>query len=241
MFIQYTARIGFLARGWGREAPCSRPPPAIRPEPANRGFRRNFLDSNLNFLANPIGPSYAALMMRLADQTPTDPHHRPPGAFVMPAETLFALDGDIAALTHSPLVRLAAYWQSLCRDQRLPARRDIDPARIVRPMPYVALIDVHRQSPLEMSFRLVGTELARWIGRDNTGRALDQCYREDIGSDWNRAVRDYERAVRRGEPARRFHHGVRPNGLLFEYERILLPLATDGQTVDALLMGLIPR
>lgn len=159
----------------------------------------------------------------------------------MPAETLPAVCGDIAALSHPVLQHLAAYWQTLCQDDALPRRRDINPAAIVRAMPFMALIDVHRHGPLEMTFRLVGTELARWAGRDNTGRSIEACYRHDVGRDWDLAVRDYERTVRTARPTRRFHHGQRPNGLLFEYERILLPLASDRHSVDGLLMGFVPN
>lgn len=159
----------------------------------------------------------------------------------MPAATIPAGSRDIAALTHPLLVRLAAYWQTLRREEALPARRDINPAAIIRVMPFVALIDVRRHVPLEMTLRLVGTELARWAGHDNTGRSFAECYRRDIGPDWDRAVRDYQRAILAGEPARRCHQGQRPNGLLFDYERILLPLATDGRTVDGLLLGMVPQ
>lgn len=159
----------------------------------------------------------------------------------MSAETLPAGSRDIAALTDPLLIRLAAYWETLRRSGALPGRRDINPAAIVRAMPFVALIDVHRHSPLAMSFRLVGTELARWAGRDNTGREIEECYGRHVGGDWDRAVRDYERAVLTGTPARRTHQGQRPDGLIFDYERILLPLASDGRTVDALLMGMVPH
>lgn len=183
---------------------------------------------------------YSADMTLAADHI-SNRRVRDVGALSMPADTMPASSRDIAALTQPLLVRLAAYWQSLREDARLPARRDIDPAAIVRAIPFVALIDVDRRTPLEMTYRLVGTELARWVGRDNTGRSVRLCYREELGADWDIAVRDYERAAWRGEPVRRWNHGVRPNGLLFEYERILLPLAADGRTVDGLMLGLVPR
>ena len=155
-------------------------------------------------------------------------------------EIVSSASDDIQALCHPALVALARHWQSLHREGALPRRRDIRPAEIVAAMPYVALIDVVTHEPLVMTFRLVGTELVRWLGHDHTGRSVEDAYAMDVGPGWHRVVPEYARAVRDRSPARRFHAGSRSNGLSFRYERILLPLSSDGSTVDGLLMGLVP-
>ena len=73
-----------------------------------------------------------------------------------------------AARAHEELF---AYWASLRAAGRLPARRDIDPARFKRHLPTVSLIDVARE-PLDFHMRLAGTGLYGVYGREITGRSL---------------------------------------------------------------------
>lgn len=66
------------------------------------------------------------------------------------------------------------YWTSLKRDaDGLPARADFKPARIVRRLPHVSLIDVAFDAA-RFRFRLAGTGLRDIFGEELTGKDLSQ-------------------------------------------------------------------
>src|ERR1700751_5037913 len=77
-----------------------------------------------------------------------------------------------AARAHEELF---AYWASLRAPGRLPARRDIDPARFKRHLPTVSLIDLVGETP-EFRMRLAGTGLYGVYGRDIPGPTLAEIY-----------------------------------------------------------------
>lgn len=71
---------------------------------------------------------------------------------------------------------LYRYWQSrrgFGRDSTLPTRADIDPADIKSLLPYVLIVDIHRD-PFRIYYRLVGTAVAHFSGLDFTGTFLDE-------------------------------------------------------------------
>jgi len=67
---------------------------------------------------------------------------------------------------------LYRYWLSR-RGDTLPTRADIDPAEIKSLLPYVMIVDIHRD-PFRIYYRLVGTAVAHFSGVDFTGTFLDE-------------------------------------------------------------------
>src|SRR3546814_7649374 len=68
------------------------------------------------------------------------------------------------------------YWQSIRpNDLALPGRRHFDPLDIPELLPNIWMLDVKRD-PLRFRFRLIGTEIVRFTGRDSTGQWLDEVY-----------------------------------------------------------------
>lgn len=67
---------------------------------------------------------------------------------------------------------LYRYWQSRGGDA-LPTRADIEPADIKSLLPYVMIVDIHRD-PFRIYYRLVGTAVAHFSGLDFTGTYLDE-------------------------------------------------------------------
>lgn len=55
----------------------------------------------------------------------------------------------------------------------MPQRRDLDPVDIPRLLPHIGLIEVH-QDPMRFRYRLVGTNMVNYFGRDHTGRWLHE-------------------------------------------------------------------
>ena len=71
------------------------------------------------------------------------------------------------------LTRLYEYWWARRRSDLPPRRRDLDPIDLPGLLPILHLIDVMWR-PLRFRHRLVGTEIVRHMGRDVTGRVLDE-------------------------------------------------------------------
>ena len=133
---------------------------------------------------------------------------------------------------HPKLRALHSYWVSLWRADRLPARQQIDPLAIPQLLDSVYLIDIERD-PLRFRYRLMGTKLVSFRGRELKGLYMDEAHAQFETS----PIRlQYEELARRAEPQ------WRKGAALFNWgegrqsiERLLLPLATDGATPDCIL------
>jgi hypothetical protein len=131
--------------------------------------------------------------------------------------------------------QLHEYWLALHpAPGLLPGRQHFDPADIPGLLPFVWLADVQR-APLRFRYRLLGTEHLRVFGRDYTGRWLDEAHPQFEASPGHP---QYLAAVEQGLVGYRRGHTLFAPTLPREYrsiERLLLPLARDGGTVDMLL------
>lgn len=78
--------------------------------------------------------------------------------------------GDV----HSGLAPLYDYWQSECA-AAVPLPKDmIDPVRLpAKILPRFAIIEVLRE-PLDFRYRLLGTNLIQFFGRDSTGKRFSE-------------------------------------------------------------------
>ena len=131
------------------------------------------------------------------------------------------------------LRRFYEYWVSIHpRGGGLPGRQHVDPTDVPDLLPWIWMVDVQRQ-PLRFKYRLLGTEYAKAMEADFTGRWIDEVHPKFLGS---LAYPQYVAAAERGEigyikgpPT--FHT---PKSYISR-ERLLLPLARDGCTVDMLL------
>lgn len=71
------------------------------------------------------------------------------------------------------IARMRDYWLARCDDGRFPQRRAIDPLDLREVLPYLSIIE-YGATAARIKFRLVGTELARFYGREVTGKWLDE-------------------------------------------------------------------
>ncbi len=126
---------------------------------------------------------------------------------------------------------LFAYWASLRRGRRLPARAEISPASFKRHLPTVSLIDVGH-APRDYRIRLAGTALYGVYGREITGKALSEVYSPEAALYWRGEL---DRIVDQGRPGVGCHslswRGASHLSILW----IRLPLASDGERVDMIL------
>jgi hypothetical protein len=125
------------------------------------------------------------------------------------------------------------YWRRVRGDRSMPRRADIDPVAIPRRLlPNLFLTEVI-DGGARFRYRLVGTEAARTIGSDATGRYLDEInqkphYRDYVTALYRHVAADrlprfsISHFFKAGEPAGRYH----------ATQRLMCPLSSDGTTVD---------
>lgn len=130
---------------------------------------------------------------------------------------------------HLKIRQIVAYWDSKRPAQGvLPGRQHLDPIDIPKLLPNVWLIDVARD-PYRFRFRLLGTAVVEYAGEDNTGKWFDETL-----PDFDPSV--FIDVVEARAPSwRRSASRMRPYKEYRELERVRLPLARDGATVDMIL------
>lgn len=120
----------------------------------------------------------------------------------------------------------------------MPSRQSIDPTEIPSLLPWVFLMDV-AHDPLTFRYRLIGTGIVNFLGRDFTGRTINV---ENYGDRAVTMIEIFATAIRR--------RGVTAvRGALFyvpfrDFQRFcwtMMPLSTDGDTIDMLFCGYVPE
>lgn len=134
---------------------------------------------------------------------------------------------------HPRLRRLYAYWRSIQSGAAtLPGRQHVDPAEIREILPWIWLTDIQRD-PLRFRYRLLGTAHYEPMRGDFTGRWMDEAHpnftTSHVYGDYVALAEQGVVSYRKGRPI--FH--VDSDFLLLE--RLQLPLATDGRTVDMMI------
>ena len=138
-------------------------------------------------------------------------------------------------LWHPRVRQLFDYWQSL-RAARgaLPGRAAFDPLAIPSLLPHLTLIDVVGRPP-RYRYRLIGTRMVDAFNGDFTGRWLDDVHARPDGTapvfpSYDAVVAEGRHDWRRGAP-----HFAGFIDRCVELERVFVPLASDGKTVDIIV------
>ena len=138
-------------------------------------------------------------------------------------------------IAHPKLRRLYEYWDEKRGGRKMPARADLDPLDMRFAIGDVILVDVLDEDPPRFRIRLHGTNLSERTNFDLTGKMLDEMPAPEFR---NLATRSFRRVVRTREPMH-----VLAERLLDDrhqrYEAILLPLSSDGERIDRLMVGMI--
>ncbi len=145
------------------------------------------------------------------------------------------LPGNIAEDCHPKVRSLAEYWLSIHPAKRLPGRQHLDPCDIPGLLANVFLMDVDAAA-LRFTWRLVGTALVKIFGCDHTGRPMEGAYRDGKRAHAYRAMCDI---VATKQPRwRRAPASFATDREYLTMERVVFPLARDGETVD-MAIGMI--
>ncbi len=139
----------------------------------------------------------------------------------------------------SPALRdLYLYWQDKWQGHRMPTRADIEPLEMPALLPLVYLVDVEtgvdpERGPLRFRFRLIGTRIVGWFGRDLTGQYVDESFAPRYREAATTGLPLYDVLDKGGADGA-------PGGRHGFYQRLLMPLAGDDGEIEMLLGGVHP-
>jgi len=153
----------------------------------------------------------------------------------------------VLAFEHDPDLRIEkdvlrdglAAWEGARGARPMPARADLDPRRLPRRLlPHVLLVDVEHRPVLRFRWRLIGTHVTTAVGRDSTGRYLDDLYEPEILA----AVTEPMRwTVANRRPLRVLGTGQLVGKDYLHSENLQMPLSSDGEGVDMILLVTVFR
>jgi hypothetical protein len=140
---------------------------------------------------------------------------------------------SLAVIVHPRLRNLLAFWNAKRGDRMLPARTAIDALDLWEWLGNLLLIESAPEG--EFRYRVYGTGLAEYYGRDLTGKTT-AALRPEVRA----VVRgEYAAVCRSGQPLLVTHtRHVREQPT--RVEKLILPFSGDGCTVDRLLAGAYP-
>lgn len=142
--------------------------------------------------------------------------------------------------TNSLLIKAASLrclyrdWDARRAGRPFPARADFDPLELRYILGNLSLVDVLRD-PLRFVFRLHASQNAARLGADLTGKELAAM---PAWTDPACVRAQYEHVVASRAPHVRWSVGTHADGSKWEYEVLVLPLSTGGDTVDMLMAGM---
>jgi hypothetical protein len=131
------------------------------------------------------------------------------------------------------LQALFEYWRRKRGHRPAPSRQDIQPVEIKSLLPRIFIVEIVGAPP-RFRFRLAGTLIVDGFGEEITGRFLDDL---DLDRRNREITADYQRVVdTRGPVCSRWRY-TKNDGKVLSYERLLLPLSSDGKASDMILGG----
>ena len=128
---------------------------------------------------------------------------------------------------------LYEYWDSKRAGRAMPARGDIDPTDIPDLLSSLTIIDVEEQDgEKRFRHRLIGTSVVSFLGRDCTGTLVGENFG---GSPFEAHIHQtLLRVLDCKQPL--LDRVERPWSTVNAYNRLILPLSKDGETVDKFLL-----
>jgi hypothetical protein len=131
------------------------------------------------------------------------------------------------------LQRLYHYWLAKKGERMAPRRADIAPEEISELLPSVFLVEIVGD---RLRYRLVGSAVTEEYGSRFAGMYIDEV---DLDHVTARLIDEYHHAARAVTPIASRWSFTKNDGRHLDYERIILPLSADGQTVNMYLCGAV--
>jgi hypothetical protein len=160
---------------------------------------------------------------------------------VAPRATSLPPDMKPAHITDPRLQHILQSWAPRRRDGLPPRRADITPAELgPAQLRHLNIVEVVREPGMPLAFRhrLVGTYNIEWLGRDSTGKMLDE---KLYGAMAPAIIASFTRIVEEAKP---FYRVVRMDWHDKRHlmnESVDLPLSDENHAVAMILRGAIFR
>ena len=130
------------------------------------------------------------------------------------------------------------YWCSKAPEGKLPGRQHIDPSELRALLPNILIYDVVRvDGRYRFRYRLWGSFVTQLVGADFTGKFIEDAAEPERHADINSVL---SAIVTSRQPHFWQQPVPVPNRDFIAYQRLALPLARDGETVDMLFCLLLP-
>jgi hypothetical protein len=129
------------------------------------------------------------------------------------------------------LKELHDLWDQKRGDGEMPRRADFTAEELMRFSGRVSLIDVE-SDPRRYKFRLIGSRITEFLGRDGTGRYIDELYNSDF---YPTAIGSYEAILHQRSPVRAQGDMKILGKPYLRFESLDLPLAGNGRDIDMII------
>ncbi len=150
----------------------------------------------------------------------------------MPLTETKTLELPKPGAAHPDVLELYEYWRSIAPEGKLPGRQHFDPMHIPTLLPNIWLLDVHR-NPMRFWRRIIGSRIEEYAGTSLTNGWVGDRFGAEKLSKVERNLTD---VVESKSPSwRRGKSLIHYDKEYSELERLYLPLAEDGETVDMIL------
>jgi hypothetical protein len=125
--------------------------------------------------------------------------------------------------------RLLSYWNRIRGERRMPSLSDVNIQEILELWYFSFTIDVRET---DHKFHYLGSSLRDVFKEDYTGYSVQDAMNDDVMV--NNTIGFYERAILSQEPVMEAESFF-SEGDEIRYRSIIVPLSSDGQTVDFLM------
>jgi hypothetical protein len=123
------------------------------------------------------------------------------------------------------------YWDSKRRGRAMPARSDLDPMEMRRWLPGVILVDV-LENPKRLIYRVVGTRSVDMRDSEVTGQPVEQGRH---GDKLPHVLENYRLVVEEKKLVYDWDGTKSRHDSTLATEVLMLPLSSDGETVDQVI------
>jgi hypothetical protein len=138
-------------------------------------------------------------------------------------------------IEHPKLAALKVRWQEKCAGRKMPARSDFDTLEFGPWMGHLTVLDVI-DGGRDYYFRLHGTNIVTLYGYEMTGKTVSELPNE-VGTT---ILKEYREAVDRRGPVLVARNHALPRKDYTKIIKLILPLSSDGESVDKLLSCAYP-
>ncbi len=144
------------------------------------------------------------------------------------------LGGAEPPTIHPRFAEMAQYLEAVAPKGRLPGRQHIDPCDFPRLLGLINLVDVERaEGRMRFRFRLVGEVQTRAAGRNITGLVVEDAVVPALVA---RITGNMKKVVEDQVPVYDRFPMPHPDRQFIDSQRMYYPLASDGVTVDMILI-----